>query len=150
MRQKPSYEYIRGFVEGEGSFNFTSNSYKRMDGTIRKENIPTFSISMHARDYDLLCKIRDVMDLDSNVYLFEPYIKDGYKRGKKAFLTVREIGNLKNIVVPFFYNRLVGSKGIQFDDWLVTIGKDPLIPERFKIIYRLHKNGFYKNNPQYV
>jgi len=150
MVKKPSYEYIRGLVEGSGNFTFTSNSYKRADGSTKKSKIPTFTVSMHARDYDLLCKVRDTIGLDNKVYMFEGYTKDGYNRGKKTFLTVREIGSLKDTIVPFFYGRLVGSRGAQFNDWLTTIGRDPLISEGFRIIYRLHKNGFYKNNPKFV
>lgn len=147
MRTKISDEYIRGLVEGDGSFTFSTTTSKRADGSVVKSKVPAFMISMHVRDYDLLCKVRDSMGLDSKVYIYGPYeSKDNYNRGKKAVLTVREIGNLKNVVVPFFYNKLVGNRGIQFNDWLGTIGIDPSISEGYKIIYRLHKNGYYAKN----
>ena len=63
---------------------------------------------------------------------------------------MREIGNLKNVIVPFFYNKLAGYRRTQFDKWLEDIGKDPRVPESYKIIYRLHKNNFYKNNQKFV
>ncbi|MEX2054124.1 MAG: LAGLIDADG family homing endonuclease [Candidatus Colwellbacteria bacterium] len=150
MSANPSREYIRGLVEGSGNFTFTSNIRKRSDGSIKKTKIPTFTIGMHIENYDLLCKARDVMGLSNKIYTFAPYTKDGYNRGRKAILTVREIGNLKNLVVPFFYNKLIGDKSVQFEAWLSAIGKDPLVPEGFKIIYRLHRSGYYTNNTKSV
>ncbi len=145
-----SYEYIRGLIEGEGSFTFTTNSRKNIRGDTVRAKIPAFAIGMHERDYNLLCSTRDIMGLSNKVYNYKSSDKDGYNRGRKAFLIVREIGNLKNIVVPFFYGRLVGYKGVQFNQWLENIGTDPEVPESYKIIYRLHRNNFYKNNPKFV
>ena len=144
MSKKITYEYIRGLIEGEGSFVFTSNSRKNLIGDVKKIKIPTFAIGMHERDEALLCSVRDIMGLENKVYNYKSSSKDGYKRGRKAFLIVREIGSLKNIVVPFFYGRLIGFKGVQFRKWLEDIGSDPEVPESYKIIYRLHKNNFYK------
>ena len=151
MSKKIPYEYIRGLIEGEGSFTFTSNSRKDVEGnTVVKIKIPAFAIGMHERDENLLCAVRDTMGLENKVYNYKSSNKDGYNRGRKAFLIVREIGNLKNIVVPFFYNRLIGYKRTQFNKWIDDIGSDPEVPESYKIIYRLHKNNFYKNNPKFV
>lgn len=151
MDRKISYEYIRGLIEGEGSFTFTSNSRKNSLGKITaRVKIPAFTIGMHERDEDLLCAVRDMMGLSNRVYNYKSSNKDGYNRGRKAFLIVREIGNLKNIVVPFFYDRLVGYKGVQFNKWINDIGNDPEVPESYKIIYRLHKNGYYKKNPKFL
>ena len=150
MNKKISYEYIRGLIEGEGSFVFTSNSRKNILGEVKKVKIPTFAIGMHERDEELLRSVRNIMGLENKVYNYKSSNKDGYNRGRKAFLIVREIGNLKNIIVPFFYDRLVGFKGVQFDKWLENIGSDPDVPESYKIIYRLHRNNYYKNNPKFV
>lgn len=62
---------------------------------------------------------------------------------------MREIGPLKNIIIPLFYNRLAGAKADQFNEWLEKIGNDPFVPESYKILYRLHKNGFYLRNPKF-
>ncbi len=150
MEKKISYEYIRGLIEGEGSFVFTSNSRKNALGEIKKIKIPTFVIGMHERDEPLLCLARDRMGLGNRVYNYKSSNRDGYNRGRKAFLIVREIGSLKNIVVPFFYDHLIGFKGVQFNKWLDDIGLDPDVPESYKIIYRLHGNGYYKKNPKFL
>lgn len=150
MDKKITYEYIRGLVEISGNFTFTSNSRKNALGKIKKIKIPTFSIGMNERDEPLLWSIRDKMGLENKIYNYKPSNKDGYKRSRKAFLIVREIGNLKNIVVPLIYGHLMGHKKTQFYNWLDQIGSDQDVPESYKIIYRLHQNNFYKNNPKFV
>ncbi|MBU2101431.1 LAGLIDADG family homing endonuclease [Patescibacteria group bacterium] len=149
MRENLSYEYIRGLIEGEGSFTFSTRAKKLPDGTEIKERIPAFSIGMHERDEQLLCKVRDTLGLTNRVYNYKPSNKDGYNRGRKAFLIIREFGSLKNVVIPFFYNNLVGNKAIQFNEWLEKIGRDPSVAKNFKLLYRLHKNGYYAKNPKY-
>ena len=65
-------------------------------------------------------------------------------------MIVREFGQLKNIIVPFFYKRLKGNKGKQFEQWLEKIGSDPDVSETFKFIYKIYKAGFYDKNPKYL
>lgn len=135
---KLSNEYIRGLVESEGCFTFSRNGDKK---------IPAFYLVMHERDRELIKMVKESLGLNNKVYKFRPYLGDGIKRGPTARLIVREFGNLKNIIVPFFYNRLFGNKGKQFTEWLKKIGNDPLVPETYKILYRLHKSGYWiKNN----
>src|SRR3989344_3385864 len=102
---------------------------------------------MHVRDTELITAVRDTMGLTNKIYIYNHPGHDGAKREPYALLIVREIGNLKNIVAPFFYNRLVGNKAFQFEDWLNVIGHDPWVPESYRVIYRLHKNGYFKNKP---
>lgn len=135
-----SYEYIRGLVEGEGCFTFSTSNGRK---------IPSFSISMHERDEELLKLVRDTLKLKNRVYNYESYNGDGYKRGRKAMLIVREVGSLKNIIVPLFYKRLIGNKGIQFEDWVRKIGEDPMVPSKFKIIHSIYIGGFYDKNPKF-
>lgn len=135
-----SYEYIRGLVEGEGCFTFSKSNGRKT---------PSFSINMHERDEELLKLVRDTLGLKNKIYNYKPYSKDGYKRGRKAILIVREIGSLKNIIVPFFYRRLVGNKGRQFEDWIRKIGEDPMVPLKFKIIHSIYIAGFYDKNPRF-
>ena len=142
LKPKLTYDYIKGLVEGEG--NFTFSTIKK-----RKRRVPAFQLKMHVRDAGLITAVRDTMGLTNKIYIYDHPGHDGAKRQPYVLLIVREIGNLKNIVVPFFYNRLVGSKGSQFDNWLDTIGHDPWIPESYKVIYRLHKNGYYRKNPKF-
>ncbi len=134
---KLSNEYIRGLVEGEGCFTFTRNGIKK---------IPAFCIQMHQRDFYLLTAVKDCLGLKNKIYRYRPWRLDGIKRGPSARLIVREIGNLKNIIIPFFYKRLMGHKGKQFEEWLNNIGTDPLVPESFKILCRLHKSGYWDKN----
>lgn len=114
-----------------------------------KRKIPAFSISMHERDEELLKLVRDTLGLKNKVYNYNFPGKDGYKRGRRVFLIVREIESMRNIIVPLFYKRLRGNKGKQFAIWLEEIGKDPNIPLKFRFIYKLHKCGFYDKNPTY-
>lgn len=141
-QQKLSYEYIRGLTEGEGTFTFSTNGKAG-------HKVPAFTIKMHVRDKELLEMVRDTMGLKNRVYEYNHQGHDGHKRGPQAMLIVRELGNLKNIVVPFFYGRLKGNKGKQFNEWLEKIGDDPNIPESYKFIYKIHKVGFYKRNPKF-
>jgi hypothetical protein len=150
---KISNEYIRGLVEGEGSFTFHPTS-KRADGSIYK--LPAFIISMHFRDRDLLNLIKGKMGLESKIYYKIPAIQiQNAKTGKKylsdrqAILVVRDFKQLRDIIIPFFYKKLVGYKGIQFMEWLEKIGSDPGISDRFRSLYSLYKLGVYDNNPKF-
>ena len=135
-------DYIRGLVEGEGCFTFC-----KTDG----KYIPTFCIGMHIRDRHLLIKVADYLKIHDEVYHYNPrQQKDGYKRGGSTRLMVRDAVSLKNIIVPFFYKKLIGHKGFQFKDWIERIGADPLVPERYRLIYRLYKNGFWDKPENYL
>ena len=97
-------EYIRGLFEGEGTF---SND-RRGNG----ERIPCVTLKMHYRDKELIEGIRDYFELRNKVY--------EYTHGGRhyAMLIIRDIPTLKNTVVPFFKNQLLGHKGVQFEAWL--------------------------------
>lgn len=139
-------DYIRGLVDGEGCFTFHTRNKNSLN---RKEKVPAFAISMNQRDKELLEKVRNHLGIKNKVYLHKPYKGDGFNRGYKATLVVREIGNLKNIIVPFFYEKLIGYKAEQFQNWLEKIGNDPDIPETYRLIYRLHKCGYYQKEAKY-
>lgn len=130
-------DYIRGLTEGEGTFTFSTN-------TSKKRRVPAFCIKMHARDKKLLELVRDSLGLKNKVYEYEQSRSDGVKRSRQVFLIIRDIGSIKNVIVPLFYKNLIGNKGKQFEDWIRRIGNDPWIPERFKFIYKLYKSGFYE------
>ncbi len=134
-----SDEYIRGLIEGEGCFTFDT---RRKKG--KKEKIPTFVIGMHARDEELLRLVRVSMKLaninSNTIYVSGPYRKDGINRGKIAKLIVRDYISLIEVIVPFFYGKLWGNKGIQFQNWVEKIG-DSDVPYPYRRIYDLHKKG---------
>ena len=138
MRKEISYEYIRGLSEGEGCFSFSPSKSK---GTTS----PSFTIRMHQRDKKLLIMTRDMLNLPNRIYSYDYKGKDGYNRGPTVTLIVREVGSLKNIIVPLFYEKLVGNKALQFEKWMEIIGSDPRISKSYKFIYTLYKNGFYND-----
>ena len=114
----PNYDYIRGLVAGEGCFTFCS-----IKNTGTKKQLPTFLINMSRRDKVLLEKTRDVLGLKNKIYEYPPRTaKDGYKRDGMVLLIVRDIGQIKNIIVPLFYKKLIGYKSIQFNEWMERIG----------------------------
>lgn len=141
---KLSYEYIRGLVAGEGCFTFC--------GIGRGFKVPAFVISMSKQDRDLIFLIKKTLALRNRIYEYEPRTnaKDSYARQGMTVLIVRDFGQLKNIIVPLFYKKLVGNKAKQFEIWLEKIGTDPAIPESFRFIHRLHKIGFYEKNPKFL
>jgi hypothetical protein len=142
-----SRDYICGLVEGDGCFTFCNIS--SVSSGRQKALIPTFEITMNERDMELVRAVRDYLKLSSRVYHLGPYRKDGHKRGAITRLMVRDVGALKNTIVPFFYKRLKGYKGIQFEEWINKIGVNEAVPSRYKIIYRLYKAGFYDQNNRF-
>lgn len=136
-----SRDYILGLVDGEGSFTFTT----RNNGNIRWK-IPTFQLRMHARDTELIKLVKNFLGLRDRVYTYS-YVtrpRDKVRRGPFSTILVRDVGQLKNIIIPFFYGRLIGYKAEQFNTWLETIGNNPLVPEEYKILFTLQKNGYYQ------
>lgn len=97
-------EYIRGLFEGEGTFT----NDRRRDGT----RTPAVTLKMHHRDKELIEGIRDYFDIKNKVY---EYTHNGRHQ---AMLIIREMPTLKNKIVPFFRNQLLGNKGMQFEEWL--------------------------------
>ena len=137
-----SYDYIRGLTDGEGTFTFSPRK-------ISNTKVPAFSIKMHYRDRDLLEAVRDKLGLDSKIYVYETKSYDGHVRAPQAMLIVREIGNLKNIIVPLFYKRLIGNKRIQFDQWINEIGTSPEVPKSYKILHLLYHSGYYDKSNKF-
>lgn len=140
-----TFDYIRGLIEGEGCFTFCNAK----SGT-KIWKIPTFAIGMANRDKNLLSMIVNKLDLHNIIHVYKPRIrKDGYKRQGTAILMVRDLGQLKNIIVPLLYKRLIGNKGIQFKNWIEKIDLDPDVPIGFNIISKLYKSGFYDRNRKF-
>jgi len=146
LKRELTNDYIRGLIDGEGSFTFTTRLNR--DGT--KVKIPAFQLKMRIKDKDLVEGVRDYLGLKNKVYVYYHPGKDGYNRGAIAMLIVRDFGSLKNIIIPFFYGRLAGYKAMQFDQWLENISEDPMVPESYNLLYRLHKSGFYRENPKFT
>jgi hypothetical protein len=146
MRKELTNEYIRGLVERGGSFTFCTVPTKKQGKTTTKARIPAFVLTMSKRDKDLILAIKKHLGLSNRIYEIMPYTGDGYKREGTVRLMIRDIGTLKNIIIPLFNKKLVGHKSVQFVEWLEKIGNDPSIPESYKLLYRLWKQGFYNKN----
>lgn len=144
-----SYEYIRGLIDGEGCFTFSTSTHKSANGIVTKNKIPAFSISMHERDEELLNKVKRTLGLRNKIYNYRSSNSDHRIRGRKAYLIVRDFSQLKDIIVPLFYKSLKGHKGLQFEDWIKKIGTDPDVPKLFKLIHRMYRSGFYDKNLKY-
>lgn len=142
-----SNEYIRGLIEGEGCFTFCT-AIENFTG--KRVKLPAFTISMHERDQKLLELLRDSMGLKNKVYNFRSSLADGYNRGRKTMLIVRDLGSLKNIIIPLFYKKLAGHKGKQFTEWLEKIGSDPMVADQYKLLFRLYQKEYFDKNPKFL
>ena len=104
IKHRLNDDYIRGLIEGEGCFGTHRNYYG--------EEVPAFVLAMHARDKEMLEAIVDYLDLPDRVY--------DYRHNGRHYVKfqVRDIGDLKNIIIPLFKNKLLGHKGTQLAAWL--------------------------------
>lgn len=144
-----SYEYIRGLIAGEGCFSFCNVPVLGKNG--RKIKIPAFILQMSQQDKDLVHFVKETMGIRNRIYEYGPRArKDSYNRQGMVTLIVRDFGQIKNIIVPFFYKKLVGFKAKQFEDWLENIGNDPDVKENYRFIYKIYKAGFYDKNPKFL
>lgn len=104
IKERLTDDYIRGLVEGEGCFANQTNG--------RGEAVPAFVLKMHVRDKELLEGVRDYLGLPDRVYEY-------FLGGRHfALLQVRDVGALKNTIVPLFWEKLLGHKGTQLKAWL--------------------------------
>ncbi len=63
-----------------------------------------------------------------------------------SILVVRDFGQIKNIIIPLFYKKLIGYKAKQFENWISEMGYNPDVQDRFKLITKIYNNGFYEKN----
>jgi len=153
MYKRLSYEYIRGLVEGEGCFTFCSQSLKRdyKGRTVLRTKIPAFTLSMSQRDNELLGCVKETLGLRNKIYSYPPRIdKFSHNRKGMSLLIIRDVGQLKNVIVPLFYKKLNGNKAKQFENWLENIGLDPDVPKQYKLIHKLYKFGYFDRNQKFT
>lgn len=136
-------DYIRGLVDGEGCFSFCNIPTRGKTGN--KLKLPAFTIQMRERDKELIEKVKNYLGVKGRIYILKPCVLDEFKRGKIARLMVRDFGEIRDIIIPFFYNKLVGYKGKQLIDWIERIGYDPDIHPSYKVLYSLYKRGYFEN-----
>ena len=135
-----THNYIRGLVQGTGTFTFTTSAKL---GSLKLKRIPAFQLRMHASNQDLLKAMRDLLGLKNRIYVYR-YNKDGANRKPIALLIVREFSSLKNIIIPLFYDQLSGDRKKEFNEWLKRMSTDPTVPKSYKLLYRLHQSGYFK------
>ena len=114
--------------------------------------VPVFMLSMSEQDKNLIHLVQKSLGLKGSIYQYGPRKKkDSYNRQGTLILMVRNLGQLKNIIVPLFYKKLIGYRANQFDEWIQKkIGNDPLVPKRYNLIYKLYVSGFYNKNPDFL
>jgi len=136
-------DYIRGLIDGEGCFSFCNIPQRNKSGN--KLKIPAFILGMHERDKELIERVKRYLGVKNKIYILKAYTLDGFKRGKTARIMVRDFGELRDIIIPFFYNKLIGYKGKQLIEWLERIGHDPDIHPDYKVLYSLYKKGYFND-----
>lgn len=136
-KNKAKKEYVCGFLDGRARFLFYNN---KSGG--KEVKIPTFLVSSEDRSMVILTK--NLLFIRNRVYEHPSKIgRDGYLRRYLAEIIIRDVGQLKNKVVPFFYGTQSKIKRSELHDWIQKIGSDPMVPERYKIISKLYSRGFY-------
>lgn len=108
-------------------------------------------LAMSEQDKDLIHLVKESLGLRGNIYEYGARKKkDNYNRQGMVILMIRDFGQLKNIIVPLFYKKLIGYKAIQFDEWILKIGNDPSVPKRYNLIHKLYLSGFYDRNQDFL
>jgi hypothetical protein len=91
--------------------------------------------------------VKETLRLRNKIYSYKARVDGPFKHNTgMTTLIVRDFGQIKNIIVPLFYKKLIGNKGLQFEQWIEKMASDPLVPNTFKLIPVLYKNGYYEKN----
>lgn len=136
-----SKQYILGLLAQRGSFTFSTRTKYDKNGVKITHRIPTFTIEMNERNKELIFGIKNTLGLTNTIYRYESNRRDGRRRNPSLMLIVREIKNLQNIVVPFFYKKAIGYRRAEVNQWLSKIEKDKLVPFSFKKIVWICRAG---------
>lgn len=118
-------DYIKTIVESKGKFIFYKKDGKKM---------PAFRLAMRLKDKEKLEIVKNTLGLRNKVYGYE---KKG-ESGSKTILIVRDFGQIKNIIIPFFKNILDGEKRYEFKEWIEKMGSEE-VDKRYRLINRLYK-----------
>ena len=123
-----SLDFIAVLIVGEGTCYWTkiAYGYKR----------PVFALRMHVRDFDLVANVRDSLGVTrEKVYEYT------HNNRHYAFLIVRDIDDIKDIIIPSLWPRLTGYKKEQFKEWFHIFGSADAHPQ-FRFIYDVFKTKF--------
>jgi len=83
--------YISGFTDGEGSFSISFSIRPKFKTNL--EVRPSFSISQHKRNIDILKNIRNFFNVGGIRFS---------KRDQNYKYEVRSVNDLKNVIIPHF------------------------------------------------
>ena len=97
--------YITGFVDGEGSFSVSFNYREKFKNKV--EVRPSFSISQHKRNKEVLYQIKDYFGVGGVRFS---------KRDQNYKYEVRSIDDLSRVIIPYFIKYpLLTSKRNDFE-----------------------------------
>ena len=81
------------------------------------------------------------LSLKSKIYTYESTLgRDGYIRSASSMLIIREIGELKNTIIPISEQILTDKKRIKFVNWLKRIRTDDNVPSGYRLMATMFKN----------
>ena len=129
----PSKEWAAGVLVAAGTLTFS---------TSKKELLPAFVAKLGAEKRGLLIAAVAGLGLKNKVYLHKPR-KQGSR--PEAILTIRDLGQLKNKILPVLHSGLFVGKHTMLQDWLWKIENDERVPNRYKILHKLYQGPIYCN-----
>ena len=119
------------------------------DGDFFKKKLPAFVLQVSGDNRNLIELVKETLGLKNKIYEYKHENKRDNNDHTMVILNVRDFGQMKNIIVPFFYKKLKGVKARQFEDWIYKIGNDPDVEEKYKFIYKIYHNGFYEGDSRF-
>ncbi len=131
--------YISGFTDGEGCFSISFS--KRSKFKVGIEVRPSFSLSQHERNLEVLKKIHNFFKVGSIRYS---------KRDSNFKYEVRSIKDLTTIIIPYFEkNQLLTSKRHDFEIFSKVCKliqknehlKSEKLNDIIKMAYQMNKSG---------
>ena len=103
-----SSDFIIGLICGIGSFLWVI----QLSGQRKqRQKIAVFQVKVNSDNQEVLWIIKQHLGLTETIHQ--------YQSGKQSFslLIVRKRRTIEQIIIPFFDNRLFGSKKKQFEQW---------------------------------
>jgi hypothetical protein len=124
-------KYLNTIIElfnQKGIFSFsTQGKYKY--------KVPYFCIKSKQSEVYYLKLVKRELGIKSKIYTYQESIgKDGYIRSGFCMLIVRNIGELKDSIVPFASKALTGDKLQKFRMWLTKMEGLDSVPSGYRQI----------------
>ncbi len=94
-----------------------------------KYKVPYFCIKSKQSEVYFLKLVKRELGIKSKIYTYSGSIgKDGYFRSGFCMLITRDIGELKDSIIPFSAKYLTGDKLQKFKDWIKNMKKLDMVP----------------------